>query len=107
MTVHIGFSEKAPKFKVQVIVANNLSETIIIGSDFLAENFCKLDYANLSLTIQDTLIVPLLQSSQQNKPKSFKIKTTKTVTIPSKTVANNILCTTISKNSLKKVHIST
>ena len=76
-----------------MIVAENLSETILIGTDFLSSNSCILDFANLTMTIADTQ-VPLLwiQNKKQKRPRTFTVLMSKTVKIPPKTIARNIDC---------------
>ena len=106
LSVKIGFSEESSKLELQAIVARNLCETILIGSDFLTDHSCILNYSNLTFTVND-LTVPLLKAAKSRKPRSFKVKVTKTVTIPPKTIANNILCSTLSKDSSKRCYIST
>ena len=96
LTIKLGFSEEFPKLELQAIVARNLCETILIGSDFLTDHSCILNYSNLTFTVND-LTVPLLKAAKPKKTHSFKIKVAKTVNIPPKTIVKNILCSTLTK----------
>ena len=64
MICHITIENET--FPCKTLVSENLCETFLIGSDFLTQHCCVLNFANLSFTINNTT-VPLLKTSQNKK----------------------------------------
>ena len=77
MICHITIENET--FPCKTLVSENLCETFLIGSDFLTQHCCVLNFANLSFTINNTT-VPLLKTSQNKKrSRSFKVNVSKTI----------------------------
>ena len=96
------------EFPCKMIVAKDIYESILLGSDFLTQHGCVLDFSNLILTIGN-IRTPLLKTETYSRkgPKSFKLKIAKTIRIPAKTTANNIQCEIRSKSYSNKCYHTT
>ena len=90
-----------------MIVTKNLCESILIGSDFLTQHNCILNFSNLTLSVSDT-VIPLLKTSDCFKNrKHIKVNIAKTASIPPKTVVHNVKCYLKSQHTKKCCYITT
>lgn len=77
----------------EILVVENLQESVLIGRDVMVQNNCIISYQDLTFTVGtgDKTKVPLLQvqPEEQNVHKTFL---TQTIEIPARTIAQNISC---------------
>jgi len=107
LKVNISFPNEATVINTNLVVVQNLCETILIGSDFLTANSCIINFKDLSLSIGN-IKVPLLESVNDKLTKSFSVKIARSIKIPPRTTVSNIKCDLHSKNkSNKKCYITT
>ena len=93
------------EFYCTVIVVENLSEKLIIGADFLSENKCIINYADLTFAAKD-IKLPIL-SSDNGRKQGFCTIISKTMTIPPKSIADNVMCNLRTKQRSKtKVYVT-
>lgn len=80
------------KFNCSAIIAKNVCENILLGSDFLSDNNCVLDFSNLTMTVNNFSIPLLKIDSNTSRNKTFKVNITKTIVIPPHTKVDNVQC---------------
>ena len=92
-------------FQCHLYVVQNLSETLLIGTDFMTQNSCAIDFSNLTFKIK-TSTIPLLQASKSELNKSLNVVISQTITIPPKSIASNVRCNTVHKTRKQKINIT-
>ena len=76
------------ELQIDMVVVDNLKETLLIGTDFFVQNGCVLNFGNLSFTIGETT-VPLL-TVKDSFETVYKTVVQKTVTIPANSFVENV-----------------
>ena len=74
-------------FQCNLYVVNNLCETLLIGTDFMTQFSCKIDFSNLTFKIKGKRI-PLLRTSDSKCNKTLNVTISRTINIPARTIAN-------------------
>ena len=106
LKTEIELFPNSPKYETDIIVTKNICETILIGSDFLTQHNCVLDFSNLTLKIRENT-APLLKTSWSPKSsKHLKVNIAKTITIPPKTVVDNVKCYLKSQHTKRCCYIT-
>ena len=85
-------------FNTKVMVVENLQEPILIGTNFMVDNRCILNFSDLSFEVNNKVKVPLLQV-QSNKSPELKVLLGKTIRIPAMTTVQNVHCKVKSKHA--------
>ena len=90
LSLDISFMPYPKTYSIDVVIADDICETVLLGSDFLTKHSCVLDFSQLTLGVGDDLVPLLKVTSPPKNNRTFDVKITKTVTIPARTVANNV-----------------
>ena len=83
-------------FNATLIVVQNLQEPILIGTDFMVDNKCILNFSAMSFQLNDDINVPLFQVQNKKSPE-LKVLLSKTIQIPARTTVHNVHCRVKSK----------
>ena len=83
-------------FNATLIVVQNLQEPILIGTDFMVDNKCILNFSAMSFQLNDDIKVPLFQVQNKKSPE-LKVLLSKTIQIPARTTVHNVHCRVKSK----------
>ena len=94
----ITFTPETKQFKNEILVVEDLTETMLIGSDFFTQNGCIINFAKLTFKAKN-VEVPLLKISKNNSYQSCNVTLTETIQIPAEATANYIKCNLKSKNN--------
>ena len=92
-------------FQCHLYVVKNLCETLLIGTDFMTEFSCAIDFSDLSFKIKENKI-PLLKTSNSKLTSTLNVTTSRTITIPPQTIAHNVRCNVVSKKTKQKPRIT-
>ena len=98
LTISIGFPSESTQYEHNALIVNNLSETMLIGSDFLIENSCIINFSELTLTIKNNTVPLLKVVHPRSSKQTFNVTLTKTIKIPPLTIIDNVNCNLTSKN---------
>ena len=107
LELNLSFVPYDTNYNIHAGIAEDVFETLLLGSDFLTKHSCILDFSQLRLLVSDVSVPLLKVTSSHQKCRTFDVKLTKTIPIPAKTAANKIHCSiTAPKNSVKRCYIS-